>query len=174
MVTHLFNAQTGLHHRRPGVVGQALSDARLTATLIADLAHVAPQVCRIAFAAKPNAIALITDSVAAAGLEPGLYKMADGEVIVSADGPPRRPGGPLAGSALCMDQAVRNIVALGTPIGVALQAASRVPAEQLRRADLGRIATGANADLVWLSDELQPQATWVGGQLVHAQAHADA
>src|SRR6266508_2156195 len=37
MVTHVFNAQRGLHHREPGVAGQALADARLACGLIADL-----------------------------------------------------------------------------------------------------------------------------------------
>src|SRR5689334_19827778 len=34
MVTHLFNAQRALHHRELGVVGQALTDYRLTSGLI--------------------------------------------------------------------------------------------------------------------------------------------
>ena len=46
MVTHLFNAQRPLHHREPGVVGQALADTRLVSGLIADLHHVAGQVAR--------------------------------------------------------------------------------------------------------------------------------
>jgi len=51
MVTHLFNAQRGLHHREPGVVGQALTDHRLASGLIVDLSHVSPAACAIAFAA---------------------------------------------------------------------------------------------------------------------------
>jgi len=51
MVTHLFNGQRPMHHREPGVVGQALADSRLTSGLIADLHHVSGQVAAIAFAA---------------------------------------------------------------------------------------------------------------------------
>ncbi len=67
MVTHLFNAQRGLHHREPGVVGQALTDPRLTSGLIVDLAHVVAPVCAIAFAAAPGRICLVTDATACAG-----------------------------------------------------------------------------------------------------------
>ena len=64
MVTHLFNAQRPLHHREPGLPGQALADARLTSGLIADGHHVAAQVCAIAFAAAPGRICLVTDAAA--------------------------------------------------------------------------------------------------------------
>src|SRR5205823_10473439 len=60
MVTHLFNAQRGLHHREPGVAGQALADPRLTSGLIVDLHHVSPAACAIAFAAAPGRICLVT------------------------------------------------------------------------------------------------------------------
>ena len=67
MITHLFNAQRPMHHREPGVVGQALSDSRFVASLIADLHHVSGQVAAIAFAAAPGRICLVTDAAACAG-----------------------------------------------------------------------------------------------------------
>ena len=73
MVTHLYNAQRPLHHREPGVVGQALTDPRLTSGLIGDLRHVAAQACAIAFAAAPGRICLVTDAAACAGMPPGSY-----------------------------------------------------------------------------------------------------
>jgi N-acetylglucosamine-6-phosphate deacetylase len=51
----------------------------------------------------------------------------------------------------------------------ALDAATRLPADLIGRPDLGRIAPGAAADLVWLADDLRTRATWVGGELVHGQ-----
>ena len=71
MVTHLFDAQRGLHHREPGVVGQALTDDRLTSGLIVDLTHVSAAACAIAFAAAPARICLVTDAAACAGMPPG-------------------------------------------------------------------------------------------------------
>jgi len=114
MVTHLFNAQRPLHHREPGVVGQALADARLTSGLIVDLHHVSAVACAVAFAAAPGRICLVTDAAACAGRPPGAYLLG-GEPIELPPGegePPRRADGTLAGSALRMDRAVANMVAV--------------------------------------------------------------
>lgn len=168
MVTHLFNAQRPMHHREPGVVGQALADSRLVSSLIADLHHVSGQVAAIAFAAAPGRICLITDAAACAGMPPGRYVLG-GEPIELAEGdgtPPVRSDGTLAGSALRMDSAVANMVATGVGLAAAVAAATRIPADLVGRPDLGRIAPAAAADLTWLSDDLRTVATWVGGQQV--------
>jgi N-acetylglucosamine-6-phosphate deacetylase len=172
MVTHLFNAQRPLHHREPGVVGQALTDLRLTSGLITDMRHVAPQVCVMALTAAPGRICAVTDAAACAGMPPGHYVLG-GEPIELPPGdgePPVRADGTLAGSALRMDVAVGNMVAAGVGLAEAVAAASRVPADLIGRPDLGRIVPGATADLAWLGDEMRTRATWIGGELVYAQA----
>jgi N-acetylglucosamine-6-phosphate deacetylase len=169
MVTHLFNAQRPLHHREPGVVGQALADPRLVSGLIADLHHVSGQVAAIAFAAAPGRICLVTDAAACAGMPQGRYVLG-GEPIDFAGGdaaPPVRADGTLAGSALRMDSAVANMVAAGVKLADAVAAASRIPADLIGRPDLGRIARGAAADLAWLSDDLRTVATWIAGEQVY-------
>jgi N-acetylglucosamine-6-phosphate deacetylase len=174
MVTHLFNAQRPLHHREPGVIGQALTDSRLVSGLICDLHHVAGPVCTIAFAAAPGRIALVTDAAACAGMPPGEYLLG-GEPITLPDGegvPPTRRDGTLAGSNLRMDRAVANAVASGLSLTEAVSAATRIPADLIGRPELGRLAPGAVADLVWLSQDLQTRATWVGGQLVFTDGAA--
>jgi N-acetylglucosamine-6-phosphate deacetylase len=169
MVTHLFNAQRPLHHREPGVVGQALADPRLTSGLIADLTHVAAAACAIAFAAAPGRICLVTDASAAAGMAPGRYRLGGKLVEVRpGDGQaPRLADGTLAGSVLRMDRAVANAVAAGVGLAEAVAAATRVPADVLGRPDLGRLSPRAAADLVWLDDDLRAQATWVAGERVY-------
>ena len=168
MVTHLFNAQRPMHHREPGVVGQALADSRLTSSLIADLHHVSGQVAAIAFAAAPGRICLITDAAACAGMPPGRYMLGGGPIeLAEGDGtPPVRSDGTIAGSALRMDSAVANMVATGIGLAEAVAAATRIPADLIGRPDLGRIAPAAAADLTWLSDDLRTMATWVGGRQV--------
>ena len=167
MVTHLFDAQRGLHHREPGVVGQALTDDRLTSGLIVDLTHVSAAACAIAFAAAPARICLVTDAAACAGMPPGRYLLGGQPVeLPPGGGAPVRPDGTLAGSALRMDQAVANAVAVGLGLAEAVAAATRIPADLIGRPGLGRLAPGAAADLAWLGDDLRTRATWVRGAQV--------
>lgn len=167
MVTHLFNAMRGIHHREPGVAGQALADERLACGLILDGHHVVETVAKVAFAAAGGRIALVTDAIAPAGMEPGFYELG-GEPVITREGePPRRPDGTIAGATLRLDDAVARAVAIGVPPQVAIDAATRVPADLLGRRDLGRLEVGAAADLVWLDDAYRARATWVGGELVY-------
>jgi N-acetylglucosamine-6-phosphate deacetylase len=169
MVTHLFNAQRPMHHREPGVVGQALWDSRLVASLIADLHHVVGQVAALAFTAAPGRLCLVTDAAACAGMPPGRYVLGGEPIVLGAgDGvPPVRADGTLAGSALRMDVAIANMVGAGIGLAAAATAATRIPADLIGRPDLGRIAVGAAADLVWLGDDLRTRATWVAGRQVY-------
>lgn len=169
-VTHLFNAQRPLHHREPGVPGQALTDARLTSGLIADLTHVAAEVCRLAFAAAPGRICLVTDAMAAAGMPVGEYGLGGRSVMLGEEGLPTTADGTFAGSVLRLDRAVANVVGLGIDLVTAIDAATRVPADLMGRADLGRIAPGSRADFVWLDDDLRTRTTWIGGIPVYGDA----
>ena len=172
MVTHLFDGQRPLHHREPGVVGQALADRRLTSGLIADLWHVCAEVCGIVFAAAPGRICIVTDAAACAGMPPGPYLLG-GEPIELPPGdgvPPVRADGTLAGSGLRMDTGVANMITAGVGLADAVAAATRIPADLIGRPDIGRIATGAAADLVWLGDDMRTRATWVGGELVYSRS----
>ncbi|WTW97252.1 N-acetylglucosamine-6-phosphate deacetylase [Streptomycetaceae bacterium NBC_01309] len=168
LVTHLFNAMRGLGHREPGVVGAALTDPRLTAGLIADLHHVVPAVCSLVLRIAGTRTALVTDAMAAAGMPPGRYRLGDVDVTLAEGDVPRNPDGTIAGSALTMDQAVRNLTALGHDFAEVVSCGATVPANALGREDLGRIAPGALADLVWWDGELNVRRTWVAGETVYA------
>ena len=164
LVTHLFNAQRAFTHREPGLPARALTDPRLTSGLIVDLHHVAPDAVRLALAAAPGRIALVSDAVAAAGMAPGPFRIGTVEAFAQPDGPPRLADGTLAGSALHLDEAVRNAVALGLSPERALDAATAVPAAALGDGSRGALAPGRRADLVWWDDELNVRAVWIGGR----------
>jgi len=171
-VTHLFNAQRPLHHREPGVPGHALVDDRLALGLIVDLHHVSADVVRLAFAAAGGRVVLVTDAVGSAGMPPGRYELGGEPVLVETGRPPVREDGTLAGSGLRLDEAVRNTVDLGVPLAVAVDAATRRPADLLGHRELGRVEPGAAADLTWLGPDLLARATWVAGTPVFGQAAA--
>lgn len=171
LVTHLYNAQSPLNHRDPGVVGVALSDPRLTCGLIVDLEHVAPTAVRLAFAAGAGRIMLVTDAIAALGMPPGTYALGGQPTEVRTGAAPVRSDGTLAGSALRLDAAVANTIACGIDPAVALTAATRVPADALGAPDLGRLAPGAAADLVWLDEAWSTRTTWVAGGVVSGAEH---
>jgi len=172
IVTHLYNAQRPFRHRDPGVVGAALTDRRLTLGLIVDLHHAQPAAVRLAFAAAPGRVALVTDAVAALGKPAGRYVLG-GDILDLAPGqPPLRPDGTIGGSALRIDEAVANAVQCGVDLVTAVEAATAVPADAVGRPDLGRLAAGRAADVVWLSDRLSTRATWVSGQLAYADSDA--
>jgi N-acetylglucosamine-6-phosphate deacetylase len=164
LVTHIFNAQRGLAHREPGVPGAALADERYRVGLIADLHHVAAEICTLIFRAAPGRVVLVTDAIAAAGMEPGAYVLAGIPVTLGEDGVPRNADGTIAGSALTLDQAVRNMIGLGLSVPRVIEAASLVPADALGRTDLGRIAVGSRADLVHWTEDFHPARTWVDGR----------
>jgi len=160
LVTHCFNGMPSLHHRTPGLLGAALSDDRLAVSLIADLVHVHPSAIAVAFRAKgATRVALITDAVA--------WRAATvGEIVVHFDGrAPRLGDGTLAGSALTMDQAVRNVVSEAhVPLPDAVRAAATTPADLLGLSDRGRLEPGARADVVALDESLGVAAVWVDGE----------
>ncbi|WP_307844667.1 N-acetylglucosamine-6-phosphate deacetylase [Actinospica acidithermotolerans] len=170
LVTHIFNAQRGLAHREPGVPGAALADSRYRVGLIADLHHVAAEICTLIFRAAPGRVVLVTDAIAAAGMPAGSYVLAGIPVELGDDGVPRNADGTIAGSALTLDQAVRNMLGLGMPLPTVIDAASRVPADAVARPDLGRIAVGARADLVHWTEDFHPARTWVDGREIPALA----
>jgi N-acetylglucosamine-6-phosphate deacetylase len=160
-VTHLFNAMSGLDQRAPGVVGAALAVAA-HAEIIPDLVHVAPTALLAARRAIPRLYG-VTDATAGAGMTAGDYPLGrytatkHGDVMRLADGR-------LAGSALTMDSALRNLVALGLELDEAVWRLSTLPAERLGRSDLGRIAEDARADLVVLDEDLVVQRVLVAGR----------
>ena len=161
-VTHLFNAMRPSTPRDPGIALAALSRSDVTVQLIVDGHHLAPDTVTVAWRAAAGRFALITDAVAAAAAGDGEFVVGSLRVRASG-GVVRAEDGMLAGSALTMIDAVRNLHALGAPLEEALAAGSAVPARIAGRHDLGRLAPGAPADVVVLDDRLEIQRVLVDG-----------
>jgi N-acetylglucosamine-6-phosphate deacetylase len=163
--THTFNAMRPLDHREPGIIGEVLSDDRLTADIIVDGIHVAPEVVKLFLLAKGHERAvLITDAISATGMPDGRYQLGPIEVDVK-DGK-CTSGGSLAGSVLTMDRAVRNVTKFSNwNLREAVQAATLNPARAVglsRRH--GVLAQGADADFAVLSPTGEVLKTIVRGR----------
>ena len=162
-VTHIFNAMRPLAHRDPGIVGAALTRPEVVVQAIVDGVHLDRDIVRLLWRVAAGRLALVTDAIAGAGLGDGTYALGEIEIVV-ADDVVRREDGVLAGSALTMIEAVRNLVAEDVPLERALEAASAVPARILGLGDVGRLTPGGHADIVVLDDGLEVVRTIVGGQ----------
>ncbi|MFW6380974.1 MAG: N-acetylglucosamine-6-phosphate deacetylase [Bacillota bacterium] len=169
-MTHLYNAMTGLHHRRPGAVGAALT-GDFTCELIADLIHIRPEVLKMTADIKnTDELVLITDAMEAAGLEEGTYSLGGQRVTVK-EGSARLDDGTLAGSILTMDLAVENMLnATGLSLPEVINMATLNPARVLNLEHrLGQIKQGLLADLLLLEEDLQVKQVYREGQLVFEQ-----
>jgi N-acetylglucosamine-6-phosphate deacetylase len=168
--THLFNAMTGLHHREPGMVGAALAHGE-HAELIPDLLHVHPGAIRVALRCMPG-LFCVTDSTAAAGMPDGEYRLGE-HMVQKCLGGVRLADGTLAGSALTMDQALRNLVqVLDLTLPEAARRVSTAAADYLGLADRGRLAAGAWADVVVMDAALHVQRVFVEGEEIDVVADA--
>ena len=143
MITHIFNAQSPLHHREPGVPGAGLADDRITVQMIADGIHLHPDVLRIVALCKGAAgVALISDSMEAAGLPDGIYALGGQKVIVR-EGAARLENGALAGSTLKLHDAVRNMIQkAGIAPEEVIPMATSTPARMVGAENYGKIQIG--------------------------------
>ena len=169
MVTHLFNAQSQIGNREPGVVGAALDLGGLDAGLIADGIHVHPTSIGIALRAKrgPGQIFLVTDAMSITGTDWESFELT-GQTVYRKDGALRLADGTLAGADLKMIDALRYVHhTIGVPLDEVLRMTSLYPARALGVSDTyGHLQQGARADFVSLSDDLQVRSTWIGGTRV--------
>ena len=161
-VTHLFNAMRPFGHRDPGIAGAALARPDVVVQISLDHIHLAAETAKVVWNAAGGRVALVTDAVAGAGLNDGSYTLGGVEVKIR-DGIARGPDGVLAGSSLTMIEAVRNLHALGVPLGSALDAASSVPARVIGE-HAGGLVTGSPADITVVDDNLAVERVLIGGR----------
>jgi N-acetylglucosamine-6-phosphate deacetylase len=173
--THTFNAMRALDHREPGILGVVLSDDRVSADIIVDGVHVAPETVKLFLRAKGAKAVLITDAISATGMPAGTYRLGGFEVEVN--GNRAIHNGRLAGSVLTLDRAVRNVIAIAPADGndnarvavhalqQAVAAATLHPARVLA-IGAGQVAAGQPANLVVLSNSGHIRAAIARGKFL--------
>lgn len=166
--THLFNGMPPAHHRSPGPVPVCLRAAkagRAVVELIADNVHLAPQTVLSVFELAGAAnVALVSDSMAAAGLSDGQYSLGPSQVTVR-DGVATLDTGSIAGSTATLLQVLQRTVQAGVPLADAVTAATEVPAGVIGCShDVGLLQPGYRADAVLVSADWQLQGVLRNGQ----------
>ena len=171
-VTHLFNAMPPLHHRSPGPVSASLGAARAgeaVVELISDGVHLAPETVKLVFdLVGADNIALVTDAMAATGLDDGTYRLGSLSVTVH-HGAARVDGtDAIAGGTATLLEVVRATVAAGVSLREAVKSASAVPAAVLGLSGkAGDLRPGVHADLILLDQGLNLTGVLRRGEWVH-------
>jgi len=165
--THLFNAMTGVDHRAPGLAVAALLDDRIYAELIADGIHVDRALWPLIVRLKPvERLLLVSDAIPLAGTGDGRGRLGSLDIEIHGERVTLAGTTTLAGSVLCLDRAVTNMVGAGTALPAAVAAATRNPLEMLGIRDRGRLAPGQRADLVELDADLTVRRVMRAGNWV--------
>lgn len=168
-ITHTFNAMRLFHQHQPAIMGAALeSDCWCEA--ICDGRHLHPGAVRLLLKCKGwDKVIAITDSIMAAGLPDGNYKLGVNDVVVKDGDALLASTGVRAGSTLTLAQALKNFVKFTDhPVQDVIPLMTVNPAKALRMDDRkGTLEVGKDADMVLLDDELNVVMTVGLGRVIY-------
>lgn len=154
LVTHLYNAMTQMGHRECGIVGAVFDSDNVFAPIILDGGHCNYAAARIALKQKEDKLFLITDS-SFLGRQKKYFDW-EGLNIEMTDGFYRDKTGNLAGAAISMPEAVKNVVDhLRASVQEAVEMATSRVARAIKMDDkIGFIKPGFPAKFVLFDDGL--------------------
>ena len=176
-LTHLYSAMSGVTRknafRYAGVIESAYLYDQLTVEIIADGIHLPPSLLQLIYKQiGPARIALITDSMRAAGLSSGesiLGSLKDGLKVIVEDGVAKLPDRTaFAGSIATADRCVRTMVQqAGVPLLHAVQMMTSTPA-RICKVDRskGTLTVGKDADVVIFDENIQVKTTIINGRVI--------
>ena len=166
--THTFNAMKLLHQHFPAIMGAAL-ESDIYCEAICDGRHLHPGVVRLLLKTKGlDKVVAITDSIMAAGLPDGQYKLGVNDVVVVDGDAKLADTGVRAGSTLTQNTALLNLLRFtGRDLNQILPLLTENPAKMLGIYDKkGSIADGKDADIVILDQENEIKDVFVSGKLI--------
>ncbi len=166
--THIFNAMKLMHQHYPAIHGAAL-ESDIYCEAICDGRHLHPAIVRLILKTKgTDKVVAITDSIMAAGLPDGRYKLGVNDIIVENGDAKLASNGVRAGSTLTQNIALKNILSFtGRPLEEILPLLTENPAKLLGIFDRkGEIAEGKAADVVLLDKDNEVAQVFAGGNKV--------
>lgn len=167
--THVGNAMRLFHQHEPAIFG-AIMESDIYCETICDGLHLHPGTVRMYLHAKGwDKVVAITDSIMAAGLPDGRYKLGVNDVEVVDGDAKLAGGGARAGSTLTQIRALRNLMQwTGRPAHEVCRLMTANPAALMGWTGKGAIAPGMDADLTVLDQNLRVRYTVVGGRVVYS------
>ena len=170
--THTGNAMKLLHQHFPAIWGAVLEDDQLYCEIICDGRHLHPGTVRLIIKTKGlDRVVAITDSIMAAGLPDGDYKLGVNDVVVVDGDAKLKVGGTRAGSTLTTGKGLLNLLEFtGKPLEEILPLLTENPAKLVGVYDkIGSIEAGKDADIVILNEGCQVVRTFAKGKEVFAE-----
>lgn len=177
LMTHLYSGMQGVTRRNAyryaGAVEAAFLLDGMDVEIIADGVHLPKSLLQLIYKFKgADRIALITDSMRAAGMPEGAYKLGslkEGQTVVVEDGVAKLPDrSAFAGSVATADRLVRTMVEIaGVPLTDAVKMMTATPARILGVSDRkGRLEAGKDADIILFDDHIRVVRTLIDGKTV--------
>ena len=177
LMTHLYSGMQGVTRRNAyryaGAVEAAFLIDGMDVEIIADGIHLPKSLLQLIYKFKgADRIALITDSMRAAGMPEGTYKLGslkEGQTVVVEDGVAKLPDRTaFAGSVATADRLVRTMVeTAGVPLAEAVRMMTATPARILGVNDRkGSLQVGKDADIILFDDHIRVARTLIGGKTV--------
>lgn len=170
--THTGNAMKLLHQHFPAIWGAVLEDDQLYCEIICDGRHLHPGTVRLIIKTKGlDRVVAVTDSIMAAGLPDGDYKLGVNDVVVVDGDAKLKVGGTRAGSTLTTGKGLLNLLEFtGKPLEQVLPLLTENPAKLIGVYDkIGSIEAGKEADIVMLNENCQVVRTYAKGKEVFAE-----
>ena len=180
LATHFYSCMAGVTRknalRYAGTIEAAYLIDEMDVEIIADGIHLPAPLLKLIVKIKgTDHIALITDSMRAAGMPPGesiLGSLRDGLKVIVEDGVAKLPDRTsFAGSVATTDRLVRNMVNMaGVPLTDAVRMMTGTPARILGiENQKGSLIPGKDADIVIFDDDIQVQNTIVNGKVIYSR-----
>lgn len=170
--THTGNAMKLLHQHFPAIWGAVLEDDNVYCEVICDGLHLHPGTVRLILKTKGlDRVVAITDSIMAAGLPDGNYKLGVNDVVVVNGDAKLADGGNRAGSTLTTGRALQNLLTFtGKTVEELLPLLTENPAKLIGvDQQYGYIKEGLAANFVILDENCKVIATFVKGKKVFGE-----
>lgn len=178
LATHFYSCMSGVSRRNcfryAGVIETAYLIDEMNVEIIADGIHLPAPLLKLIYKIKgSDRIALITDSMRAAGMPEGesiLGSKHNGLKVIIEDGVAKLPDrSSFAGSVATCDRLVRNMINMAdVPLLEAVKMASQTPANIIGVGNSkGSLIKGKDADIIIFDANIQVSTTIVQGQVIY-------